>query len=98
MGKSRAVTYRLEIRVASGARYTPMEWRVRDSRTAGRGCGKPTSENVGRWVAGFEESMRTGPNRHLGADTVTFARIIDQRTGEVVARWERSPAPEHART
>ncbi len=34
--------------------------------------------------------MIDGPNKHLGIDQVTVAKIIDQRTGEIIALWVRS--------
>ncbi len=87
MGKSVTPPYRLEIRVISGAHYTPLSWDVKSgvNRT---GCGKPTVANIDKWVTAFEASMLTH-NKHLGIDQVTFAKVIDQRTGEVVATWVR---------
>lgn len=89
MGSSRAWRYRLQIKCASGWYYTPMEWRVRTQRNTGPGFGKPTTENIDRWVTRFEWSMIHGPNRHLGQDRVVSASIVDQHTGDVVAEWSR---------
>lgn len=90
MGKTRMFTYRLEIRCVSRNIYTPMEWRVKGSRLSGPGYGKATIENLDKWVTAFEESMVSGPNKHLGIDQVVSAWVVDQRTGEVVAEWRRS--------
>ena len=89
MGKSTTWPYRLEIKCVSRKHYTPMEWRCRMSRFA-PGFGMPTAANIDKWVTVFEESMRTGPNKHLGLDQVVTAQIVDQRTGDVVATWDRS--------
>lgn len=92
MGQSRMWTYSLRFQCVSGRVYTNQEWRVKTSRIQGQGFGAPTAENIDKWVSGFEASMRTGVNRHLGLDQVTEAHIVDQRNGNVVARWKRSVA------
>ncbi len=90
MGKSRTFTYRLEFVCVSRAHYTPQEWRVRSHRLYGPGFGAPTTENIDKWVTGFENSMKPGgANAHLGMDQVTHAQVIDQRTDEIVATWSR---------
>lgn len=90
MGQSRMWTYSLKFRCVSGKHYTPNEWRVKSHRLYGPGFGKPTPENIDKWVSGFEQSMIDGVNKHLGTDQVVYAEIVDQRTGEVVAKWKRS--------
>jgi hypothetical protein len=90
MGKTRTYTYRLELRVISGAYYTPQGWLVRGSRLLGPGKGKPTAGNIDKWVTAFENSMRPGGvNAHLGIDQVTYARIVHQASGQVMAEWRR---------
>jgi hypothetical protein len=52
--------------------------------------GKPTTENIDKWVTTFENSRKTGGcNAHLGFAVVTEAFIKDQKKGEIVARWLR---------
>lgn len=92
MGRSRTWTYSLKFRCVSGVMYTPNEWRVKSGRLTGPGFGKPTTENIDKWVVAFEQSMIDGPNKHLGIDQVIHAEIVDQRTGEIVAKWNRSQA------
>lgn len=82
MGRVITPTFRLETSWVSGARHTPQEWRKQS--------GRPTTANIDKWVAAVEQSMIDGPNKHLGIDQCVYARIIRQRTGEVVAEWERS--------
>ena len=90
MGKTRTFPFRLEFRCVSGHYYTPQEWRVRSHRLYGPGFGAPTTPNIDKWVTGFEDSMKKGgANAHLGLDQVTFAQVVDQRTGDVVATWVR---------
>ena len=75
--------YRLEIRLKSGRAVSSMEWRVRTS-FHGKGFGKPSRANAIKWIADFESSLKIGPNRHLGPDQVTYLRVVNQRTGEVM--------------
>ncbi len=89
MGKSRTYTYSIHIKVVSGRRYTAGEWRTK-TRLGWTGYGSPTTANIDKYVAAFEQSMIDGPNKHLGIDQVTEAYIIDQRTGDVAAEWKRS--------
>lgn len=95
MGRSRAWTYVLRI-VESERISTPMEWRV-GKRYSVPGYGKPTVENLAKWVAAYEKSLLPGGvNQHLsyGAnkiDKVLSASITNQRTGEVVAEWTCTP-------
>ena len=92
MGKSRTWTYSLKFKCVSDRKYSNQEWRVRGGRLTGPGFGAPTTKNIDAWVSGFEASMLDGVNRHLGLDQVTEAYIVDQRTGDVVARWDRKTA------
>ena len=85
MGRSRTWTYRIEFKCVSGYHYTPQEWRVKD-------MGKPTPENIDKWVAVLEDSMKPGGcNAHLGQDQVVSAQIFDQRKRTIspVANWTR---------
>jgi hypothetical protein len=67
-----------------------MEWRVK-AQYGAPGYGKPTLENLDRWIARFEKSMQPGGvNAHLGYDPVLYAKVVDQRTGEVLVEWRRS--------
>ena len=80
MGRSRTFKYVLNISLVSGTRCTPMEWKRTD--------GKPTTQNIGKWVDAFEESCRTGANKHLGIDPVVSAQITEN-PGPTIAEWTR---------
>jgi hypothetical protein len=90
MSKSRMWTYSLRIKLASNRTCTSSEWRVKSHKIYGPGYGAPTHDNIAKWVQGFEESTVSGPNKHVGPETVVSAEIIDQRTNRVVATWTRS--------
>jgi hypothetical protein len=65
--------------------YSSIAW-VATSRTQIRADGKPTVENLRRWVASFEAATQPGGcNAHLGATKLTSARIVNNFTGELVA-------------
>lgn len=89
MGRVVKVQYRLEIKCISGNRYTPSAWRVR-GQFGNHGDGKPTAENIDKWVTAFEQSMIDGVNKHLGIDQVVEAKIVHQTSSETVASWIRS--------
>lgn len=96
MGQSRLIPYTIEYRCSDGHHYTPCEWRVRQQRQMPQHHvdGKPTTENIDKWVTAFEESRRSGGcNAHLGFAVVLEAMIKDQKKGgEVVVRWVRRTA------
>lgn len=90
MGRSVAITYAVQLFVP-GKFHTPSEWRPR-ARLHGvvPAHGKPTAENLAKYVAGYEESTRgDGCNKHLGELKVASARIVHQPTGAVVATYVR---------
>lgn len=89
MGRVTPVAYRVEIELAGGMAFTPAIWNVR-SRTNVHGNGKPTNDNLDKYVRDVEQSTIDGPNKHLGRIQIVSARIIDQRINEVVAMWSRS--------
>jgi hypothetical protein len=89
MGRSRMVIYSLRIVTSDNTVSTPMEWRV-GARHGIPGYGKPTTENIDKWVTAYEESLKSGGcNAHLGIHSVVSAKIVDQRTDTNVAYWER---------
>lgn len=91
MGRSRAITYTVQL-VVSGKFHTPAEWRTRP-RLNGvvPSHGKPTAENLTKYVSLHEESTRgDGCNKHLGEETVASAHIVHQPTGKVVASYVRA--------
>lgn len=97
MARDRMWTYRVEMTVA-GQRWTHSEWRVRSTRLTGRGHGKPTDANLACYVADMVASHLPGGanercGRDLGIPDVRTARIIDQRTGEVVATYQAPARP-----
>jgi hypothetical protein len=72
-----------------GYLYSPMIWRVK-RRGKTPGYGQPTDANLAKYIADFEQDCLTGVNQHLGAQKVKRATIINQTTGDVVARYEAS--------
>jgi hypothetical protein len=89
MGRSRAIPFTVEIKVP-GFIYTPCEWRLRKSpQEQVPGDGQPTADNLRKYVAAFEESTRTGGNKHLGPTTVSAARIVRQSDKAVMAEYTR---------
>lgn len=70
--------------------FTPAAWNV-GTRTR-PGYGRPTAANLTHYVAIFNASTEPGGvNAHLSGTRITAARIVDQRTGEVVATWYAAP-------
>ena len=68
---------------------TTQEWRT---RAQGRipGYGQPTPENIRKHVEAFERSTQPGGvNAHVGAQQVTEAWVIDQKTGQKLGAWKR---------
>ena len=65
--------------------HTPSAWNCRQS-------GRPTKENLEKWVRGFEESTKPGGcNAHLGETVVWSAEIARNRpNGKVVASYKQS--------
>lgn len=88
MGRSYTPAYRLEFETTRPGYFSSIAWEV-GTRYGIPGLGKPTPKNIDKWVTGFEQSCIDGPNKHLGIFSVTSAKIIRQKTGEVVATWER---------
>lgn len=91
MGTSRAIKYTVQLNLSGsgGKAYTctPSEWRSR-ARGKTPGHGKPTAENLAKYIAAFEESTHgEGCNAHLGVQKVTTASILDQDTRTVVATY-----------
>jgi len=87
MGSSRLIPYVLKLVTFKSSKglsfYTPQEWKIKY-------CGKPTTENIDKWVVGYEESCGpSGCNSHLGYDPVLSIEVTDQRKGIVVATWDR---------
>ena len=85
MGKSRTFKYVLTIETVTSRNgqsfSTPMEWK--------REYGKPTTQNLDKWVTDFEQSCLTGANKHLGLDPIVSA-TIRENSGPTVADWIRS--------
>lgn len=63
-----------------GFAYSPAAWPTKH-------CGRPNDKTLAQYVADFEQDCLTGANRHLGAQTVSYASVTRQSTGEVVARY-----------
>jgi hypothetical protein len=85
MGRSRLIPIVIEIR-CPGFNVSPMEWRNKES-------GKPTTENIGKWVQSFIDSQKLGePNFGVAQKLCipTSARVYKQtRDGKVeLATWD----------
>ena len=79
-------TYRLEVECEEAV-LTPVIWRV-SSHGDKPGHGRPTIENLARWVKAVEAAR--GPvHKRLGLRRVVRARIIHQTSGMVVVEWWR---------
>ena len=86
MGRSRTPAYRLELAIDNGI-ATPSGWDVGGKY----GKGKPTAENVTKYVKAFEASCAPGGcNEHLGRTTVLRAKLVRQSDNTVVATYEGS--------
>lgn len=76
-------TFRLEMTVTPGA-VTTMFWRTNTKY----GYGRPNAKNLAAYVSKFEEaSLPGGVNAHIGSIKVVSARIVRQKTNEVVATY-----------
>ena len=94
MGNTHTPKYRIEYRgvvVLTGTEarrvsLTPHGW---DCKNAGR----PSDENLRRYIEGFEAStLPGGTNEHLGITRVSSAKIVfNTGYGETVATYEPSP-------
>lgn len=69
--------------------YTPSAWRV-TSKTQVRADGRPTADNLKRYVESFEASTRPGgANAHLGETKILRATITRNFPGaQPVATYE----------
>lgn len=94
MPKRNIPIYRLEVE-CEGAVLTPAIWRVsKHGDTVGHG--RPTAENLDRWVRAAE-AARSPVHKRLGLHRVVRARIVHQRSGKVVAEWWRGGRPRYNR-
>jgi hypothetical protein len=82
MGRSTTPEFVVEMREHDGGRrFTPQAWRVKGQHGI-PGDGKPTKENLERFVKKFEESTEPGgANSHLGPTRIVYARIRQNCTG-----------------
>lgn len=90
MGRSTTPRYAIHLQL-QGIEITPGGWQV-SPRNGCLGLGKPTFDNLDKWVTKFETSMLEGPNDQLGYHPVLQAWIVDQRNGDTVASWARVTA------
>jgi hypothetical protein len=85
MGKSITPAYRIEM-TERRTMLTPMSWRSE--------YGKPTAENLEKYVRKYIDSLKIGgTNQHVSLSlgyipVPDSARIVRQKTGEVVATWK----------
>lgn len=83
MSSTRTPAYRLELTTA-GTYVTPMEWRTRaTARVPAHG---PTTDEA----LAMHIDFITAPGFGLDDVTILSARIVDQRTSQVVATYERA--------
>lgn len=96
MGRDYYMTYVLEIAEhkpdGTHGRDLLAAWIVGDKRN-GWGSGKPTNKNLAEYMEKYITSlMSNGANAHLTRDGYVpiphAARIIHQRTNEVLATWK----------
>lgn len=85
MGRSRLIPIVIELLETPGMYITPMEWQTKHA-------GKPTLENVQRYVYEFVQSQKTGePNFGIGKTLIVpnRARVYKQtRNGrELLVEW-----------
>jgi hypothetical protein len=67
--------------------WTPAEW-VSGKRFNYPGYGKPTAENLAKYVAVSEAATHKGGcNERVGATTILKAEIVRQSTGEILASY-----------
>jgi hypothetical protein len=84
MPKRNRPTFRLEVQ-CEGAVLTPAIWRVsKHGDTPGHG--RPTAENLARWIRAVE-AARSPVYKRLGLHRIVHARIVHQTSGTVVAEW-----------
>lgn len=85
--RSTTTKYRVEYTSATW-HMSPTCWLI-SSRDQRHADGRPTETNLRRHVEALEASTRPGgANAHLGALNIRTARLVDQDTGETIARYE----------
>jgi hypothetical protein len=78
--RSTTPTHRVEFH-STGNYNAPIGWNTRQN-------GKANGSNLFAWVRALEVSTAPGGiNAHAGPIVITDARIVDQRTGDVVAEY-----------
>jgi hypothetical protein len=85
MGRTRTKTPTFRIQMTTNRRgvVTPWAWETKYN-------GRPTDATLLRYVHAFEGStQRGGCNDHLGPVQVTYACVIRQSNGDVVASYSR---------
>jgi len=96
MGSSRNVRFSVHMRLSGrAALVTPAEWVVRKRANGTPGHGAPTDAKLEGWIAKHNESLAPGEcNDHLDAaeHTILAAAVVDNRSGEIVARAGEFPA------
>jgi hypothetical protein len=87
MSRSRLIPVTVNF-VTDNGYWTPSEWRTRSTRQGGYSHGKPTLENLQKYVADAEAATQPGGvNAHLGPTKILKAWIIDQRSGEKLVEY-----------
>lgn len=90
MAKRRFWAYRVEVWCAATF-FTPGQWHT-GQRGGKSGDGRPTAENLDRWVQQFEAALGEKPYKRFRFGPVVRARVIHQETDVVVAEWRRAGA------
>ena len=94
--QDRLIPYIVEMTLDIKAVATPVEWYKTQTpmmkRTGRPADGKPTAENLKNWAEFCDKATYPGGvNQHLGITHIATARIVDQRTNEVLATYKREP-------
>lgn len=87
MGKSRTPKYTVELYYANKRTRLafPMEWRIA-KRGQAPGYGRPTPENLARYVAAYNETAKPGGYNESGGPAIA-AQICLNGTRQPVARY-----------
>lgn len=80
-GKSRTIKYIIKTKEYSGRKSTPMEWE--------KSYGRANDKNLKKFVEDFNESIKSGVNKHISDDSmISNAEIVEQSTGKTLAKYK----------
>lgn len=88
MGRSTTPTFRIDLTVRHAKNEVAVAWTSQSWSVAF--AGRPTAENLQRWVGRTEGSTSPGGcNEHLGVTIIKTAVVTRQKDSVVVATFER---------